>query len=67
MTDEKGLGQEWEAEWNRLCDCVAEGKQQEFQSLLTRLLEQTERKAFRNGYEYAIELLQESIVKVHHE
>ena len=43
---------------------VLKDKRQEFIRELTEILEKVQREAFRNGYEYAIELLQESIVKV---
>ena len=43
---------------------VCSDKQAEFATELTNLLENVQKKSFRSGYEYAIELLQESLVKV---
>lgn len=43
---------------------VRSDKQAEFAAELTNLLENMQKAAFRSGYEYAIELLQESMVKV---
>ena len=49
---------------NRWKEYVCSDKQAEFAAELTNLLENVQKAAFRSGYEYAIELLQESLVKV---
>ncbi len=49
---------------NRWREYVCSDKRAEFAAELTSLLENVQKKAFRSGYEYAIELLQESLVKV---
>ena len=43
---------------------VCSDKQAEFAAELTIFLQNMQKAAFRSGYEYAIELLQESMVKV---
>ena len=49
---------------DRWREYVCSDKQAEFAAELTNLLENMQKAAFRSGYEYAIELLQESMVKV---
>lgn len=49
---------------NRWREYVRSDKQAEFAAELTNLLGNMQKSAFRSGYEYAIELLQESLVKV---
>lgn len=49
---------------DRWREYVCSDKQEEFAAELTNLLENVQKEAFRSGYEYAIELLQESLVKV---
>ncbi len=56
QTPEQAIGR-----WKKY---VCSDKRAEFAAELTIFLENMQKAAFRSGYEYAIELLQESMVKV---